>query len=73
MRRRETYAVERLLTEQDVAEVLGKPPRTSRQWRYLGTGPRYIKVGLSVRYRPRDVERWIEEQERGTEATARAR
>jgi predicted DNA-binding transcriptional regulator AlpA len=70
VRRRETHTVERLLIEQEVAEVLGKPARTLRQWRYLGVGPRYIKVGLSVRYRARDVEQWIEAQARDTEAAA---
>jgi len=50
------------MSTEEVAEVLGKPARTLRQWRYRGDGPRYIKVGLNVRYRPRDVERWIEAQ-----------
>lgn len=54
--------MEKLLREAQVAEILDKPPRTLRQWRYLGEGPRYIKVGLSVRYKAVDVERWIEAQ-----------
>jgi hypothetical protein len=50
------------MNEKQVAEILDKPARTLRQWRYRGEGPRYIKVGLSVRYRPHDIEKWIEAQ-----------
>jgi hypothetical protein len=63
--------VERLLSEAQVAEILGKPPRTLRQWRYLGVGPKYLKVGATVRYRARDLEAWLEAQEQ--EPAARAR
>ena len=52
------------MSDTQVAEILGKPTRTLRQWRYLGEGPRYIKVGMAVRYRPSDVEAWIKAQER---------
>jgi hypothetical protein len=41
--------VEPLMSEAQVAEMFGKPPRTLRQWRYLGLGPRYLKVGATVR------------------------
>jgi hypothetical protein len=64
-------ALERLLSTEEVAEVLGRPPRTLRQWRYLGVGPTYLKVGAAVRYRPRDVEAWLEAQEQ--EPAVRAR
>lgn len=63
--------VERLLSTEEVAEFLGRPPRTLRQWRYLGEGPRYLKVGATVRYRARDVEAWLKAQEQ--EPAARAR
>ena len=56
--------MERLLSTEEVAEVLGRPARTLRQWRYLGEGPRYLKVGATVRYRARDIEKWLEAQER---------
>jgi Helix-turn-helix domain len=59
------------MSEAQVAEILGKPPRTLRQWRYLGIGPKYLKVGATVRYRARDVELWLEAQER--EGAVRAR
>jgi excisionase family DNA binding protein len=63
--------LERLLSTEEVAEVLGRPPRTLRQWRYLGEGPKYLKVGATVRYRPRDVEAWLKAQEREAAAGAR--
>jgi predicted DNA-binding transcriptional regulator AlpA len=60
--------MEKLLSTEEVAEILGRPARTLRQWRYLGRGPRFVKIGLTVRYRPRDVERWIESQAQEPEA-----
>ena len=63
--------VEPLWSEAQTGEVLGKPPRTLRQWRYLGRGPKYLKVGATVRYRARDVEAWLRAQEQ--EPAARAR
>jgi hypothetical protein len=59
------------MNEQQVAEILGRPPRTLRQWRYLGVGPKYLKVGAAVRYRPHDVEEWLRAQEREAAAGAR--
>jgi hypothetical protein len=67
----ENRTVERLLSTEEVAEVLGRPSRTLRQWRYLGIGPTYLKVGATVRYRTRDVEAWLEAQTQ--EPAARAR
>jgi Helix-turn-helix domain len=64
-------AVEPLMSEAQVAEILGKPPRTLRQWRYLGIGPRYLKVGATVRYRTHDVEAWLEAQEQEPAAGSR--
>jgi hypothetical protein len=34
-------------------------------------GPKYLKVGAAVRYRPRDVEEWLRAQEREAAAGAR--
>lgn len=51
-----------LLTEAEVAVIVKKPPRTLRQWRWLGTGPRYVKVGRAVRYRPTDLVSWLDQQ-----------
>jgi excisionase family DNA binding protein len=63
--------MEPLMSTEEVAEVLGRPARTLRQWRYLGEGPRYLKVGATVRYRARDVEEWLRAQERAAASRAR--
>lgn len=46
----------------EVAAFLGIPEKTLRNWRYLGRGPRYVRVGKYVRYRWEDVEGWLAQQ-----------
>jgi len=53
-----------LLNETQVADQLAISPRTLQMWRYKGGGPRYLKIGAAVRYRPEDVEDWLEQQVR---------
>jgi len=49
------------LTEEETAVYAGKVPKaTLKQWRWLGQGPPYSKVGRRVVYRRSDVDRWIE-------------
>ena len=45
----------------EVAQYLQKPEKTLIQWRYLGRGPRSVRVGTTIRYRWADVERWLDE------------
>ena len=57
---------QRLLTETEVAKLLGLSPRTLQAWRYRGGHtPPFIKVGRSVRYRRADVLSWLRERQRG--------
>lgn len=50
-------SVESLLTEEQTAQLLGGiPKKTLTEWRYRRIGPRGIRVGRYVRYRPADVE-----------------
>lgn len=51
---------EKLLTTQEVAEILGVPVRTLYAWRCKGLAPRAIAVGKHTRYRRTDVDAWIE-------------
>lgn len=37
-------------------------PRTLERWRWLGIGPRYLKIGGRVVYRLEDVETYEEAQ-----------
>jgi hypothetical protein len=50
-----------LLSPEDLAEMLDVPVRTLQTWRYLGRGPAYVVVGKHVRYDPRDVATWQDE------------
>ena len=54
--------MEKLLSVEEVAEILGVPRATLYRWRYKGTGPRGIPVGRHIRFKPADVERWLESQ-----------
>lgn len=51
-----------LLTPVDVAEELGVPVSTLANWRYLGLGPRYLRIGRHVRYLAAEVDEWLERQ-----------
>lgn len=49
-----------LLDTGEAAELLGLSARTLQDWRLRGVGPRYIRLSSkAVRYRPRELARWI--------------
>ena len=50
----------RHLNEYEVAALIGFAVPSLRNWRCLGKGPPYVKMGRSVRYRLKDVLEWIE-------------
>ncbi len=52
----------KLLVTKQVADRLGISASTLEKARSTGIGnyPPYIKVGRNVRYRPADVEAWLE-------------
>ena len=43
-------------------------PRTLERWRWLGRGPRYLKIGGRVVYRLDDVEAYEAQQVRSSTA-----
>ena len=51
-----------LLSPAEVAAYLGVPIKSVYAWRSAGTGPRGIRVGRHVRFRPADVEAWLDQQ-----------
>lgn len=59
-----------LWTEKDTAAFLKMAPSTLRRWRMLRYGPPFIKRGVSVRYRPEDVEAWVEKGRTATPAAS---
>lgn len=50
-----------LLNPAQLAELLDVPIGTLANWRYLGSGPPYVKVGAHVRYLRIDVDAWLAE------------
>lgn len=48
-----------LLTPEMVTSAIHVPEKTLAQWRYLGRGPRFLKLEGHVRYRRSDVEAWL--------------
>ena len=56
------HEIERLLTINDLAQMLGVPVDTLYGWRHRGQGPRGYRVGRHVRYRQASVEAWLAER-----------
>lgn len=48
---------------EEVADHIGYTVAGLAQMRYMGTGPKFIKItGRAVRYRWADVEAWLDSQ-----------
>jgi hypothetical protein len=54
-----------LLNDREVANFLRVSTATVRRWRLLGQGPRFRKLGSSVRYEFVDLEKWLNAQPTG--------
>jgi len=52
--------MQNFLTEKEVAKKLNVSLASLRRWRLEQRGPRFIKVGSLVRYRPEDLEEWTD-------------
>lgn len=46
------------MTQEQLAARWQMSPRTLEQWRWLGKGPRFLKIGARVLYREEDVDAW---------------
>jgi excisionase family DNA binding protein len=57
--RDQKQATLRAITEREVAERLGLSVATLRAWRHRGKGPRFLRLGRSVRYLPSDVDDFV--------------
>ncbi len=53
-----------LYDQAGLAEMLDKPVSWCERARWAGSGPQFIKIGRSVRYRGADVLTWLESQTR---------
>ena len=54
-----------LLNEVDVARITGLSVASVRRWRLFKQGPKYLKLGSAVRYRPEDLKAWLETRPTG--------
>ena len=63
-------ATKRTLTDVEVARRLGVSRFTVRSWRLKGVGPRFLKLGRAVRYRPQDIDDYERQALVETQATS---
>lgn len=56
-------AVDRLLTVDEVADILQVSPRTVRTWSWDRRIPS-VKIGSRLRFKEADIDRWIDGQTR---------
>jgi predicted DNA-binding transcriptional regulator AlpA len=57
--------IEALLNEHDVARITGLSVASVRRWRFLRRGPKYLKIGAAVRYRPEEISAWLKSRPSG--------
>ena len=56
--------MEQLMTAEEVSAIIAKTEGALAQDRFLGRGIPFIKMGKTVRYKPSDVEAYIEASRR---------
>ena len=52
-----------LLTDEQLTAMLQLGPGTLAQWRFRQEGPPYTRVGRLIRYRWRDVQVWLSQNQ----------
>lgn len=53
-----------LMRTEEVAKKLGLKKNTIDLWRTTGQGPTFLKLGRAVRYRPEDIDDFIQRSAR---------
>lgn len=65
-RKSEDRPADRMLTQEQVAEILAMSPKTIQNWRYAPKrkfmGPPYRVIGGAIRYSAIELQEWIEQQ-----------
>jgi Helix-turn-helix domain len=51
--------MQRLYTQAEAAELLCLSERTSERLRVSGLGPRFVRIGKSIRYQPNALETFV--------------
>jgi predicted DNA-binding transcriptional regulator AlpA len=54
-----------LLNDFEVARITGLSVASVRRWRLFRRGPKYLKIGAAVRYKPEDISAWLESRPTG--------
>ncbi|WP_198013118.1 helix-turn-helix transcriptional regulator [Citrifermentans bremense] len=54
--------MKKLLDERETAFLLEMSVSWLRNGRAVGTGPAYVRIGRSIRYRPEDITDWLNSQ-----------
>lgn len=49
-----------LLTQKELSERIDTKESTLAQWRYLGRGPKFVRLGRKIFYREQDIADFIE-------------
>lgn len=52
-------------TTAELAELLSIKEGTLKNWRNQGVGPKYIKIGSSVRYNLTDIQVYMNQNKKG--------
>jgi len=65
-------SLQTLLNEHDVARITGLSVASVRRWRLLRQGPKYLKIGAAVRYKPEDISAWLASRPTGGEQDQKA-
>jgi hypothetical protein len=53
-----------LISSREAAELLSLHPTTLQQWRLMGIGPAWVRVGTNrIRYRVSDLVKFVEENQ----------
>ena len=61
--RRRGYAVKPLLSPKEVGQLIGVTRQRLYSWHHEGRGPPVVQLeGRLLRYRPEDLEAWIDSQ-----------
>lgn len=59
-----------VMDEFALADFLGLTVATLRKWRWLRSGPKFVKVGRLIRYRKTDIDAWLDQQTVATREVA---
>jgi predicted DNA-binding transcriptional regulator AlpA len=54
----------KLYSPKQVAAMLGFNKRTLNNWRYRKRGPKYLKIGNTIRYEEKDIQDFIKQLRR---------